>query len=195
MRSTDRRVAAVRAAKLMREIGGGDVSCRPPRPTRALVSHLLQVIETLEERRAFSLAADPIDTSTPQACSRCRCSAPSPARARSDSERTKAASRRPRRAASFRNPGLREHRSDAIRTIAAARNHVYLAISSPPLRPGCPRSSGCAQHSWATSSACSTTRPALDRRAAAPLGAPARARAPGGAGVDHAARVGRRRIG
>ena len=52
----------------MREIGGGDVLVvvRLDRLARS-VSHLLQVIETLEERGAhFRSLRDPIDTSTPQ---------------------------------------------------------------------------------------------------------------------------------
>jgi DNA invertase Pin-like site-specific DNA recombinase len=64
-------------AKLMREIKRGEVLVvvRLDRLARS-VSHLLQVLETLEERGAhFRSLSDPIDTSTPQGMFSRRCSA------------------------------------------------------------------------------------------------------------------------
>jgi DNA invertase Pin-like site-specific DNA recombinase len=65
-------------ARLVREIAGGDtlVVVRLDRLARS-VSHLLEVIEDLTARTAHFLSLrDPIDTTPPQGCFRCRCSAP-----------------------------------------------------------------------------------------------------------------------
>lgn len=67
-------------AKLMRELRAGDVLVvvRLDRLARS-VSHLLEVIETLEKRGAhFRSLRDPIDTRRRRACFRCKCSARSP---------------------------------------------------------------------------------------------------------------------
>jgi DNA invertase Pin-like site-specific DNA recombinase len=65
-------------AQLLKEIRAGDVLVvvRLDRLARS-VSHLLEVIEGLEKKGAhFKSLQDPIDTSTPRACSRCKFSVP-----------------------------------------------------------------------------------------------------------------------
>jgi DNA invertase Pin-like site-specific DNA recombinase len=140
-------------AKLMREIGGGDVLVvvRLDRLARS-VSHLLQVIETLEERGAhFRSLRDPIDTSTPQGMFSLQVlGAVAQLERALISERTKAGIKAAKARGKLPgNPGLREHRRDAIRTIAAARNHVYLGdliASAPTWLPTVQRMRP--QHSW-----------------------------------------------
>jgi DNA invertase Pin-like site-specific DNA recombinase len=93
------------------------------------VSHLLEVIETLEEKGAhFKSLRDPIDTSTPQGMFSLQVLGAVAQLERSlISERTKAGvkaavakGKRPG------NPGLREGRPEAIRKTALARDRVYL---------------------------------------------------------------------
>ena len=137
----------------MREIGGGDVLVvvRLDRLARS-VSHLLQVIETLEERGAhFRSLRDPIDTSTPQGMFSLQVlGAVAQLERALISERTKAGIKAAKARGKLPgNPGLREHRSDAIRTIAAARNHVYLGdllTAAPSFLPTVQRMRP--RHSW-----------------------------------------------
>jgi len=117
-------------AKLLKELGGGDVLVvvRLDRLARS-VSHLLQVIEDLEKRGVhFRSLRDPIDTSTPQGMFSLEVLG---AIARLEraliAERTKsgmkAAKARGRLAG---NPGLRERRPEAVRAVSAARGRAYL---------------------------------------------------------------------
>jgi DNA invertase Pin-like site-specific DNA recombinase len=98
---------------------------------------LRQVIETLEERSAhFRSPPDPIGTSTPQGVFPLQVfgavaqleRALIPERAKPGVKAAKARGKVPG------NPGLREHRREAIRTIAAARKHIFLGdlIASAP---------------------------------------------------------------
>jgi hypothetical protein len=117
-------------ARLIREIKPGEVLVvvRLDRLARS-VSHLLEVIETLETRKAhFRSLRDPIDTSTPQGMFSLQVLGAVAQLERSlISERTragiKAAKARGKRPG---NPGMRERRPDAIRKIALAREKVYL---------------------------------------------------------------------
>lgn len=118
-------------AKLMRELGAGDVLVvvRLDRLARS-VSHLLAVIEDLDERKAhFRSLRDPIDTSTPQGMFSLQVLG---AVARLErtliAERTKAGMRAAKsRGRLAGNPGLRERRPEAIRAASAARQHIYIA--------------------------------------------------------------------
>jgi DNA invertase Pin-like site-specific DNA recombinase len=117
-------------ARLLREIKAGEVLVvvRLDRLARS-VGHLLEVIETLEARKAhFRSLRDPIDTSTPQGMFSLQVLGAVAQLERSlISERTKAgikaAKARGRRPG---NPGMRERRPEAIRKIALAREKVYL---------------------------------------------------------------------
>lgn len=118
-------------AKLVREINAGDVLVvvRLDRLARS-VSHLLQVIEQLEEKGAhFRSLHDPIDTSTPQGMFSLQVlGAVAQLERALISERTKAGIR----AAMARgklpgNPGLRAQRPDAIATASRARQRGHLA--------------------------------------------------------------------
>ena len=187
-------------AKLIREIKRGEVLVvvRLDRLARS-VSHLLQVIETLEERGAhFRSLSDPIDTSTPQGMFSLQVlGAVAQLERALISERTKAGIK----AAKARgrlpgNPGLREQSARGDQTIAAARDR---RLSRRPhhcrsdLLPTVQRMRP--QHSWGdVVRVLNHKGQQLDRRAAAPLGAPTRARAPGGAGTDQRRPVGRRKI-
>jgi len=151
-------------AKLMCDIGGGDVLVVVllDRLARS-VSHLLQVIETLEERGAhFRSLRDPIDTSTPQGMFSLQVlgAVAQLERALRISERTKAGIKAAK--ARGKLPAIQGRASTgATRSERSPRRETksISAISSPPLRPGCPRSSGCGRSTaGATSSACSTTR-------------------------------------
>jgi DNA invertase Pin-like site-specific DNA recombinase len=117
-------------SRLIREISRGEVLVvvRLDRLARS-VSHLLEVIETLEEKGAhFKSLRDPIDTSTPQGMFSLQVLGAVAQLERSlISERTKAGmkaavakGKRPG------NPGLREGRLEAIRRTALARARVYL---------------------------------------------------------------------
>ena len=116
-------------ARLLREIGAGEVLVvvRLDRLARS-VSHLLDVIEQLEERRAhFRSLRDPIDTSTPQGMFSLQVlGAVAQLERALIAERTKAGMA----AAKARgrlpgNPGLRARDPAAIRRIAAARDRVF----------------------------------------------------------------------
>ncbi len=117
-------------ARLIREIKPGEVLVvvRLDRLARS-VSHLLEVIETLEAKRAhFRSLRDPIDTSTPQGMFSLQVLGAVAQLERSlISERTragiKAAQARGRQPG---NPGMRERRPEAIRKIAIAREKVYV---------------------------------------------------------------------
>ncbi len=117
-------------AKLLREITVGDmlVVVRLDHLARS-VSHLLEVIETLEKRGAhFRSLRDPIDTSTPQGMFSLQVlGAVAQLERALIAERTKAGIA----AAKARgrlpgNPGLRERRPESIRAIAAARDSAYV---------------------------------------------------------------------
>ncbi|MHC2303510.1 recombinase family protein [Rhizobium mongolense] len=140
-------------SKLMQELVAGDVLVvvRLDRLARS-VSHLLAVIEGLEERGVhFRSLRDPIDTSTPQGMFSLQVlGAVAQLERALVAERTKAgmtaAKARGRLAG---NPGLRERRPEALRAVSAARNRAYLdeLISSaqtwlPTVRQLRP------QHSW-----------------------------------------------
>ncbi|WP_414476304.1 recombinase family protein [Microvirga sp. M2] len=117
-------------ARLLREIKPGEVLVvvRLDRLARS-VSHLLEVIETLEAKKAhFRSLRDPIDTSTPQGMFSLQVLGAVAQLERSlISERTKAGIRAAKaRGKKPGNPGMRERRPDAIRKIAAAREKVYL---------------------------------------------------------------------
>jgi DNA invertase Pin-like site-specific DNA recombinase len=117
-------------ARLIREIEPGEVLVvvRLDRLARS-VSHLLEVIETLEAKKAhFRSLRDPIDTSTPQGIFSLQVLGAVAQLERSlISERTragiKAAEARGKKPG---NPGMRERRPEAIRKIALAREKVYL---------------------------------------------------------------------
>ncbi|WP_114948826.1 recombinase family protein [Microvirga calopogonii] len=117
-------------ARLLREIKQGEVLVvvRLDRLARS-VSHLLEVIETLEARRAhFRSLRDPIDTSTPQGIFSLQVLGAVAQLERSlISERTragiKAAKARGRKPG---NPGMRKRQPEAIRKIALAREKVFL---------------------------------------------------------------------
>ena len=140
-------------ARLMREIGAGDVLVvvRLDRLARS-VSHLLSVIEDLEQRGAhFRSLRDPIDTSTPQGMFSLQVlGAVAQLERALIAERTKAGMK----AAMARgklpgNPGLRERRPEAIRAASAARQRVYiddLIASASTWLPTVQRMRP--QHSW-----------------------------------------------
>lgn len=117
-------------AKLVREIRAGDVLVvvRIDRLARS-VGHLLEVIETLEQRGAhFRSLRDPIDTSTPQGMFSLQVlGAVAQLERALIAERTKAGIA----AAKARgrlpgNPGLRERRPESLRAIAVARDNMYV---------------------------------------------------------------------
>jgi len=117
-------------AKLMREIGPGDVLVvvRLDRLARS-VSHLLAVIEDLEGRQAhFRSLRDPIDTSTPQGMFSLQVlGAVAQLERALIAERTKAGMRAAKaRGKLAGNPGLRERRPEAIRAASEARHKVYV---------------------------------------------------------------------
>lgn len=116
------------------------------------VSHLLQVIEDLEERGVyFRSIHDPIDTSTPQGLFSLQVLGAIERLERAlIAERTKAGIRAAKARGKLPgNPGLRERRPEAIEAVSKAREKLYLddLISSAPtwlpmvrqLRP---------KHSW-----------------------------------------------
>jgi len=117
-------------SRLLREIRKDEVLVvvRLDRLARS-VSHLLEVIETLEEKGAhFRSLRDPIDTSTPQGMFSLQVLGAVAQLERSlISERTKAgvmaAKAKGRQPG---NPGLRAGSPEAIRKAAAARHRVYL---------------------------------------------------------------------
>ncbi len=140
-------------ARLMREIGAGDVLVvvRLDRLARS-VSHLLAVIEDLEARGAhFRSLRDPIDTSTPQGMFSLQVlGAVAQLERALIAERTKAGMRAAKaRGKLAGNPGLRERRPEAIRAASAARQRVYigdLIASAPTWLPTVQRMRP--QHSW-----------------------------------------------
>jgi DNA invertase Pin-like site-specific DNA recombinase len=118
-------------ARLMREIAPGDVLVvvRLDRLARS-VSHLLAIIEELEQRGAhFRSLCDPIDTSTPQGMFSLQVlGAVAQLERALIAERTKAGMKAARaRGRLPGNPGLRERRPEAIGAAAAARRRIYLA--------------------------------------------------------------------
>ncbi len=124
-------------AKLMRELGAGDVLVvvRLDRLARS-VSHLLAVIEDLEERKAhFRSLRDPIDTSTPQGMFSLQVlGAVAQLERALIAERTRAGMKAAKARGKLPgNPGLRERRPEAI-----ASASTWLPIVRR-LRP---------QHSW-----------------------------------------------
>ena len=93
------------------------------------VSHLLEVIETLEARKAhFRSLRDPIDTSTPQGIFSLQVLGAVAQLERSlISERTRAGIMAAKaRGKKPGNPGMRERRPEAIRKVALAREKAYL---------------------------------------------------------------------
>ncbi|CAN7610751.1 recombinase family protein [Pararhizobium sp. LjRoot255] len=117
-------------AKLLRDIVAGDVLVvvRLDRPARS-VSHLLEVIEQLEQRGAhFRSLRDPIDTSTPQGMFSLQVLGAVVQLERTlIAERTKAGMKAAKaRGRLAGNPGLRERRPDAVRAVSAARQQAYL---------------------------------------------------------------------
>ena len=140
-------------AKLVRELGAGDVLVvvRLDRLARS-VSHLLAVIEELEERGAhFRSLRDPIDTSTPQGMFSLQVlGAVAQLERALIAERTKAGMKAAKSRGKLPgNPGLREHRPEAIRAASAARQRVFvgdLIASAPAWLPTVQRMRP--QHSW-----------------------------------------------
>lgn len=118
-------------AKLLREIKAGDVLVvvRLDRLARS-VSHLLQVIEQLEEMGAhFRSLNDPIDTSTPQGMFSLQVLGAVAQLERSlISERTKAGIKAAKARGKLPgNPGFRELRPDALAKASRARERSHLA--------------------------------------------------------------------
>ena len=116
-------------AALMREIRAGDVLVvvRLDRLARS-VSHLLDVIERLEQRGAhFRSLRDPIDTSTPQGMFSLQVlGAVAQLERALISERTKAGIKAARtRGRLPGNPGLRAREPEALRKVAAARDRAF----------------------------------------------------------------------
>ena len=116
--------------KLLHEIRPGDVLVvvRLDRLARS-VSHLLDVIERLEERGAhFRSLRDPIDTSTPQGMFSLQVlGAVAQLERALIAERTKAGMRAAKaRGRMPGNPGLRERRPEATQAASAARQRVYV---------------------------------------------------------------------
>jgi DNA invertase Pin-like site-specific DNA recombinase len=117
-------------ARVMREIALGDVLVvvRLDRLARS-VSHLLEVIETLEANKAhFRSLRDPIDTSTPQGMFSLQVLGAVAQLERSlISERTKAGIGAAKaRGKQPGNPRIRERRPEALRKIALAREKVFV---------------------------------------------------------------------
>jgi DNA invertase Pin-like site-specific DNA recombinase len=118
-------------ARLLREIKAGDVLVvvRLDRLARS-VSHLLQVIEQLEQEGAhFRSLHDPIDTSTPQGMFSLQVlGAVAQLERALISERTKAGIKAAKAHGKMPgNPGLRERRPDAIAKASQARQRGHLA--------------------------------------------------------------------
>jgi DNA invertase Pin-like site-specific DNA recombinase len=117
-------------ARILKEIRSGDVLTvvRLDRLARS-VSHLLEVIETLERRGAhFRSLRDPIDTATPQGMFSLQILGAVAQLERSlISERTKAGLRAAKaRGKILGNPGVRERRPETIRRLTVAREKRYL---------------------------------------------------------------------
>lgn len=117
-------------ARLLKEIRPGDVLTvvRLDRLARS-VSHLLEVIEILEERGAhFRSLRDPIDTSTPQGMFSLQVLGAVAQLERSlISERTKAGLRAAKaRGKVLGNPRVRERQPDTIRRLTVARERRYV---------------------------------------------------------------------
>ena len=117
-------------SRLLREIKADEVLVvvRLDRLARS-VSHLLEVIEILEARKAhFRSLRDPIDTSTPQGIFSLQVLGAVAQLERSlISERTRAGIMAAKaRGKKPGNPGMRERRPEAIRKIALAREKAYL---------------------------------------------------------------------
>jgi DNA invertase Pin-like site-specific DNA recombinase len=117
-------------ARLVRDIKPGEVLVvvRLDRLARS-VSHLLEVIEMLDAKKAhFRSLRDPIDTSTPQGMFSLQVLGAVAQLERSlISERTKAGVKAAKaRGKRPGNPGLRERRPEAIRKVAAAREKIYV---------------------------------------------------------------------
>ncbi len=115
--------------RVLREIRRGDVLVvvRLDRLARS-VSHLLEVIERLEERGAhFRSLRDPIDTSTPQGMFSLQVlGAVAQLERALISERTKAGIKAAKaRGKLSGNPGLRARDPAAIRKVAAARDRIF----------------------------------------------------------------------
>lgn len=139
--------------RLLGDLTAGDVLIvvRLDRLARS-VSHLLQVIEDLEERGVhFRSICDPIDTSTPQGMFSLQVlGAVAQLERALTAERTKAGIKAAKARGKLPgNPGLRERRPEAIEAISKAREKLYLdeLISSaqtwlPTVRQLRP------QHSW-----------------------------------------------
>ncbi|SDP82449.1 recombinase family protein [Phyllobacterium sp. OV277] len=118
-------------ARLLREIGPGDVLIvvRLDRLARS-VSHLLAVIEQLEEKGAhFRSLHDPIDTSTPQGMFSLQVlGAVAQLERALISERTKAGINAARARGKLPgNPGLREKHPEALAKLSKARRRGHLA--------------------------------------------------------------------
>ncbi len=118
-------------ARLLREIDGGDilVVVRLDRLARS-VSHLLAVIEQLEEKGAhFRSLHDPIDTSTPQGMFSLQVlGAVAQLERALISERTKAGIRAAQARGSLPgNPGFRVRNPEAIAKASRVRNRSHLA--------------------------------------------------------------------
>ena len=118
-------------AKLVREISAGDVLVvvRLDRLARS-VSHLLQVIEQLEEKGAhFRSLNDPIDTSTPQGMFSLQVlGAVAQLERALISERTRAGIKAAKARGKLPgNPGLRERTPEAIAKTSRARKRGHLA--------------------------------------------------------------------
>lgn len=116
-------------ARLLREIRASDVLVvvRLDRLARS-VSHLLEVIEYLSERKAhFRSLRDPIDTSTPQGMFSLQVlGAVAQLERALISERTKAGVQAAKTKGKLPgNPGLRSRKPEAIAKIAAARRATY----------------------------------------------------------------------
>ncbi len=139
--------------RLLGELTAGDVLVvvRLDRLARS-VSHLLQVIEDLEQRGVhFRSIRDPIDTSTPQGMFSLQVlGAVAQLERALIAERTKAGIKAAKARGKLPgNPGLRERRPEAIKAVSKAREKLYLdeLISSaqtwlPTVRQLRP------QHSW-----------------------------------------------
>jgi DNA invertase Pin-like site-specific DNA recombinase len=140
-------------SRLLRDIHPGEVLVvvRLDRLARS-VSHLLEVIEDLEEKGAhFRSLRDPIDTSTPQGMFSLQVLGAVAQLERSlISERTKAGIKAAKaRGAKPGNPGIRERRPEALRKIALAREKIYvdrLIISADSWLPTVRRMRP--EHSW-----------------------------------------------
>lgn len=139
--------------RLLGDLTAGDmlVVVRLDRLARS-VSHLLQMIEDLQDRSVyFRSIGDPIDTSTPQGMFSVQVIGAIAQLERTlNAERTKAGIKAARARGKLPgNPGLRERRPEAIRAVSKAREKLYLdeLISSaqtwlPTVRQLRP------QHSW-----------------------------------------------